>query len=127
MKIQINITNTSKSVSVEENCNMKEFVEFMQTSFPTCWEEFQVSTQNIINYSSPIYVDRYVPYWRQPWWGYTGGTVNLGNTLTYSNSNSNSIPAAGNTIVYNASNLHPGTYNVEWDSSIHKSSVSTGL
>lgn len=99
MRIQINITDTSKSISVEESCNLSELVDFMQTAFPENWKEFKVETKCVIHYSNPITIQPYWPYWINPWYGNTG-TIPLNGTTT------------------NTAKLIPGQYNVDFTNTI---------
>lgn len=105
MKIQINITPTTKEVVVEESCNLKELAAFMQVSFPEHYPEFKLVPKVIINQGTPIIINPYVtPYWRQPWYG----NVNY-NSGTYT-SNQSYVGDAGLAPAVNT--LASGTYSV---------------
>lgn len=100
MKLQINITETTKEVIVEESCNLKELSTFMQVSFPDYYHEFKVVPKIIQNFGAPIIINPYtLPYYRQPWYG--------GFTTT----ESPFVGSAG--LAPSVSTLNKGSYNVE--------------
>lgn len=92
MKIQVD-TNT-KTIKVEKEVNLFEFMEFIKKIFPDGeWKEYNLFTETIINWSYPI-VYRSYPNWIIPTW--VGTTPNP--KITYK---SNEIHVGQNTGVYN--------------------------
>lgn len=66
MKIQLD-TN-SKTIKLEESVNLGELQELLEKFLPNGqWKEFKLETNTVINnWTNPIIIDRYVPYY--PWW-----------------------------------------------------------
>jgi hypothetical protein len=113
MKIQINITETSKEVIVEESCNLKELATFMQVSFPDYYHEFKVVPKIIQNWGTPYVINPYiVPYWKQPYYyGYDTITVNTNGAINLSSSGGTHHIDLNNPSITRT--LNKGTYNVE--------------
>ena len=99
MKIQINITETSKEVIVEESCNLKELATFIQVSFPDHYPEFKIVPKVIKDYVKPYIINPYTsPYWQQPYYLYNPYPTTAG---------SSNYPPSTTTKLVN------GTYNVD--------------
>jgi hypothetical protein len=61
MKIQVD--TITKTIKVEKEVNLFEFVEFIKKIFPDGeWKEYNLSTETIINLSYPI-IYRSYPNW----------------------------------------------------------------
>lgn len=68
MKIQLD-TNL-KTIKVEENVNLKEFIDFIKIILPDgMWKDYILETNVIINWTNnPIVVNPYRPYYPEPYW-----------------------------------------------------------
>ena len=81
MKLQLDTKN--KTVKVEENVNLEEFLKVMKKMFlGDTWKEFTLETNTIINYSPwiPWYYE--YPFRTKtdnlyPWYEYTTGGIDL--------------------------------------------------
>lgn len=64
MRVEIDFDN--KIIKVEQKCNFKKLMEFIQT-LPD-WEDYQIDSNTTININtSPITIKEYYPYGR-PWY-----------------------------------------------------------
>jgi hypothetical protein len=80
MKIQID--TKEQTIAVEQNIKLNELIEALDRLFPKGeWKEYTLKTETIINWNSPIYIDRWEHPW-YPWWNpvYYDGT----GTVRYS-------------------------------------------
>ena len=81
MKIQID-TN-EKMIAVEQDVNLNEFLKAVRKLFPNGeWKDYSLKTEVIINWSNPIYIEKwepYVPYSPYyPWITYGGDSISTG-------------------------------------------------
>lgn len=85
MKIQLDYD--LKEIRLEKDINLGEFVEKIQEILPD-FKDWKLSTNNIINWTNPIIIDRYPspiqpydggPQTPQPWWEWPQITCESGN------------------------------------------------
>ena len=76
MKIQLDTTN--KTIKLEENVKLAEFIKFLKHILPNQWEDFTLETHTTISYwHDPIVIKPYVdPWWQQPWYYCSTGATN---------------------------------------------------
>lgn len=95
MKLQLDIVN--KTIKLDESVNLGNFAEVLYKILPNDWKDYKLEINLIINWQTPIYVDRWVnPTW-YPWWGSitsisagTGGSINSADfTVTNDQGNGN--------------------------------------
>jgi len=97
-------------------------VEFMQNFFPNNWKEFLIETKVTINYTTPIHVGKYVPYWRNPWYDTIGYNEVINEKTDKTITTLTSTGSASNDI-----GLKVGTYNVNYNSQNSTSNENTEL
>jgi len=69
MKIQID--TKEKTLAVEENVNLDEFMKAVRKLFPNNeWKKYELKTQTIVNWTNPIIYERY-PWRPYPWYEIT--------------------------------------------------------
>lgn len=69
MKFQID--TLAKTVKVEQKFNLKELLKIMKSMFPDDWEDYNIDTNNIINWNWPVVNCEncwYKHHYRQPYW-----------------------------------------------------------
>jgi len=77
MKIQLDYDN--KTITLEDNVNLGEFVDKVKKILPD-FKEWKLNTQTVIDWVNPITVPYipYVPYRAYPWWEWAGtGTYKI--------------------------------------------------
>ena len=97
MKIQLDFDN--KTISIENNVNLKEFIATIKKVIPD-WQEWELKTNTTINWHYPYY--QTYPY-QHDWWNYP---------LTTDGTGTSDINIDGNHTLATGS-VTAGTYNVE--------------
>lgn len=81
MKIQLDTIN--KTVKVEEQVNLKEFLKVIKKLLPSGeWEQYSLDGSQITYWSYPYVIETWPKYPTYPWYDYTtsGGTVNIASS-----------------------------------------------
>ena len=63
MKIQID--TSEKTIKVEESVNLGKFIQALKDMLPD-WEKYSLDTQTIINWTNPVPIVPYRPWWEPP-------------------------------------------------------------
>lgn len=67
MKLQID--TSAKTIKVEGSVKLSELVETLDKLLPKVWKEFTLEANTtIVNWSSPIYIERTWPNYPAPMW-----------------------------------------------------------
>ena len=102
MKIQLD--TVAKTIKVEGNINMGELIANLDKILPKIWKEYELQSQTtIVNWSSPIYIEKHWPYYPSPIWVSNTsqkGVYCVQSSSTMENGNKNM-------------QLNSGTYNIE--------------
>jgi hypothetical protein len=112
MKIQINITNSQKSIKIEESIKLNDLIIALDKMFPNKeWTDFLLETNTTIqNWTYPIYYPIYPPaipqkqWWEEPWITYLGDSMHYAQTHDTDNISN---------FANKAYSLNVGTYNIE--------------
>lgn len=95
MKIQLDTTN--KTVKIEESVSLETFYDFITKLLPNDeWKNYQLKVELITNWSYPITIKEYIPYWQQPWYNQNPYVINCS-----SDTNSTLLTTTSNNAIFN--------------------------
>ena len=77
--MRIQIDTVQKTIRVEESVNLGRFIKMIKQMVPN-WKKYVLQPGGIVDWVSPIYIEKYRPWWERPvypWITYTTGDTNV--------------------------------------------------